>query len=225
MLLKFKLLISVFLCTVAVMFVSCSLDSAQYSCDPEIEAWTKANVTSFAKASREDIAGLSLDRQRAMFRALSGEQKVELWKGKLESILTDTGLTDDEKYELESLISFLEPRHYETRSGLKEIQGFASAWETKMRSEYNWTDEKLAFYTHTWLTKQELDKAILQEGLSSLRISTRSEDNKKDCNCRYDSDCQYESAGDSCDSDKQCVIKRPGCGALNAFECDGLCGK
>lgn len=222
MLPKFKSVFWVLISSMLIIPMSCSFGESMYSCDPEVEAWTKANAESYASASREEIASLSLDRQRAIFRALSGEQKVQLWHGKLQSIMLDIALTDSEKQELSTLFNFLEPRHYDTKKGLKEIQDYATAWETKMRTEYNWTDEKLYFYTHTWLTKTELDAAILQEGLVSLRKAARNED-AEDCNCRYDSDCRYESGGSDCDSDKNCKLVRPGCGALNAFSCDGLC--
>lgn len=153
---------------------------------------------------------------------MSGEQKVALWKDKLQYILNCPELTSDEKQELETMFTYLEPRHYDTKKGLKEIQQYAELCENKLRSEYGWSDEKLYLYTYTWLTKEELDKAILQESLSSLRISTRNE-TVPDCECRTDSDCQYSPGLGICNDNRNCEIVREKCGFMKVWPCMGMC--
>ena len=204
--------------------VSCSLENEPcYSCNPETEAWTKANVQNYSNASRNEIVVLPISRQKAMFRALSGEQKVNLWHGKLSYIFDDDRLSTEEKEELKTLISYLQPHHYNTKKGLREIQQYYLDWENNMRIVYNWDDSKLFLYTYTWMTDTELKKAIINDGIYSLRTSTRSEE-ITDCECRYDSECNYDPDGDICNSSIPCELKS-GCGGLGAFNCDGMCRK
>lgn len=47
-----------------------------------------------------------------------------------------------------------------------------------MIAEYGWDDEKFFWYTETWMTEAEYKRSVLSLGMSTLRVSTRSEPSK-----------------------------------------------
>lgn len=75
------------------------------------------------------------------------------------------------------------------------------------------------YYVCTWLTAEEYEKVLLQESLKTLRVSTRSEADAPDCECRYDSECHNDR---DCNIKANCKITGK-CGIGGQWSCDGLC--
>lgn len=133
-----------FLITPALLLAlsSCSERTSVFSCDPEVETWTKANIATYQAADRSKIINLPYDRQMAVFRGLSSEKKVSLWMDKLNLIMEDDKLSLAEKDAIKSLILFLSPEHYETVSGSRTFGKYATEWKEKMISDFKWTEDK-----------------------------------------------------------------------------------
>lgn len=203
---------------------SCSEDPL-YSCDPEVEAWTKVNINLYQSASRANIVKLPLERQQAVIRGISTDKKVSLWRTKFDYIMIDERLTDAEKNELRQLYDFVSPEYYDTKLGLSQLREFATTWERRMSEKYGWNEQKIFFYACTWMTEEELAQSVIQDGAISLRKSTRSEsDNLPPCTCRYDSFCAR--FGKECkDSPQDCNYDsfNDDCGLIGGFPCDGIC--
>ena len=202
---------------------SCS-EGPLYSCDPEVEAWTKANICEYYDADRAKIVKLPLERQQAVARGIPKDRKVALWRTKLQYIMEDNRLTVAEKHALQQLYQFVEVKYYKTKQGLEQLRKFANAWEQKMYAEYGWDEQKLFFYACTWMTEDEMMQSVIQDGVMSLRTSTRSENNLPACTCRYDSFCNRY--GKKCkDSPQNCNYDSfdDNCGLIGGFPCDGIC--
>lgn len=72
---------------VVVAVTSCNKErDLKYSCNPKINRWVLKNVESIAAASRQQLAVLPLDFQKASYLTLSPERKYELWNEKLELV-------------------------------------------------------------------------------------------------------------------------------------------
>ena len=76
------------------------------------------------------------------------------------------------------------------------------------------------FYSQDGLEEaEEYEKVLLQESLKTLRVSTRSEADAPDCECRYDSECHNDR---DCNIKANCKITGK-CGIGGQWSCDGLC--
>ena len=209
--------------SVAVFTLSSCSEGPLYSCDPEVEAWTKEQVRTkaFSSISREDLVNLPFDRQIAIYSSFSGEQKVSLWHDKLQLLLNDGNLSDAEKSELTDFYSFFEPWHFNTKRGMKACNAFIDNWVKKMEEEYHWDIEKLFWATYTWMSEEEYDNAVRQNGMLTLRVSTRDESSSVTCECTTDYFCrrhgQSECKAATCDKDLH------NCGPVLTSSCWGKC--
>ena len=77
---KFKIVLGAMaLVMVVVAVTSCSKEKdLKYSCNPKINRWAMKNIESIATASRQQLAVLPLDFQKASYLTLSPERKYEL---------------------------------------------------------------------------------------------------------------------------------------------------
>lgn len=85
---KLKITLGAMALVMAVVAVtSCNKErDFKYSCNPKINRWVLKNVESIAAASRQQLAVLPLDFQKASYLTLSPERKYELWNEKLELV-------------------------------------------------------------------------------------------------------------------------------------------
>jgi len=85
---KFRIALGAMALVMAVVAVtSCNKErDLKYSCNPKINRWVLKNVESIAAASRQQLAVLPLDFQKASYLTLSPERKYELWNEKLELV-------------------------------------------------------------------------------------------------------------------------------------------
>ena len=67
--------------------VSCSQDADHvYSCNPQINKSVAENLLEIRKISRKDWSALNEIYKKAVLRAMTTKQKVQLWKDKFEEL-------------------------------------------------------------------------------------------------------------------------------------------
>ena len=68
---------------------SCEAEELKvYSCDETINEWAQQNLDKIRIMKRNQWNNLDESRKRAAYVAFTPEQKIALWKGKVEQILT-----------------------------------------------------------------------------------------------------------------------------------------
>ena len=207
----------VLVCCISILLLSCSSD-AKYSCNPEIEKWARTNIDKYVTATRSEIVELSMDQQRAILRGLPADKKANLWREKLAYIMQDSKLSEEEKQEVKNIYDYFIPYFY-SQDGLEEAEEYAKKWINHMQTTYTWDNDMVYYHIFTWLTAEEYEKVLLQESLKTLRVSTRSEADAPDCECRYDSECHNDR---DCNIKANCKITGK-CGIGGQWSCDGLC--
>ncbi|WP_278686243.1 bacteriocin fulvocin C-related protein [Alistipes finegoldii] len=207
----------VLVCCISILLLSCSSD-AKYSCNPEVEKWARTNIDKYVTATRSEIVELSMEQQRAILRGLPADKEANLWREKLAYIMQDSKLSEEEKQEVKSIYDYFIPYFY-SQDGLEEAEEYEKEWINHMQTTYNWDNDMIYYYVCTWLIAEEYEKVLLQESLKTLRVSTRSEADAPDCECRYDSECHNDR---DCNIKANCKITGK-CGIGGQWSCDGLC--
>ena len=207
------------------VMVSCSKEPI-LSCDPMINAWALENVDHYEYTNRSTIVEMPLSRARAILRGLSVERKMSLWQEKYE-LVKEKGLLSKE--ELEAYKQLIQRNTKATYTDIKVKKSFlqyAEQWSANMKSSYGWNDEKLFFYTETWMLEEEYYISLLRDlakqgrGVEEGDGDSSTEPDLKDCNCLYDMGCP--GLGYNCDKSKRCKYVDD-CGLLGHSNCKGLC--
>ena len=217
-----QILISVTLVAMAFL-TSCKQDELIYSCDPVVDAWTKANIDEIRAMSRTDFLNLSMAHQRAAFNVYTPQQRINLWKEKLEETLL-LEWTASERIHIETLLNmvvnndewFSNDRSEEV---MDQIAIEIYRWTEYAREELGW-DRKLGY---ALLGTPQIMNAH-KEVNSSLPLPSFSKQegsgNRGKCECSTssnwcsDTGCLYVA---SCDASSL------GCGTMWLYSCDGLC--
>ncbi|MDR1340573.1 MAG: bacteriocin fulvocin C-related protein [Prevotellaceae bacterium] len=103
---KIKVIINACIALMCLVLISCSQDAEVYSCDKEINAWIKENLSDIWEMSREKFMNYNEKTQRAIFAAMSSKQKQDLWLTKLNDILA-LDWENKEKEHLDKLYVFI----------------------------------------------------------------------------------------------------------------------
>lgn len=202
-----------------VLFTICACSQVKLSCNEEIDRWAKEHITEYECAPRDSMVVLPYSHQRALFNGLSPEKKCELWLIKKDEIMTSEDYSSQEKVSINELFDSLSPKTYTSKTAKNEFLSFASCWEEKMRSVFNWDDERLFFTVCTWMNKVEFFESVR---IDELLTTKGNGDVNNDCNCRYDIYCSSRISGEICDHDSNCD-EVGGCGVFGTSSCNGVC--
>lgn len=215
---------------IIVLFASLLMSSCQsldLSCDPLINDWAKENIKRYESYNREQIVQLPLSRQKAIYRGLSGNKKLELWRGKFEMTLIDETLSKPEKEQLLNLLNNLSAKLFDNTKEWERFQPYLKEWESTMRTKYNWNETKLFIYCHTWLSESELRNAILYDSIitktQGLTPGLDDENENKKCSCLTDAYCAYSEGYYKCEIENNKCEINGGCGLLGQQDCTGTC--
>lgn len=125
--------------------VSCSQDADHvYSCNPQINKSVAENLLEIRKISRKDWSALNEIYKKAVFRAMTTKQKVQLWKDKFEE-LKKLKWNKQEWQHIQKALLFLN-QHSDwysqelSDSQLDELDIFAYKWCQYGTEELGWTD-------------------------------------------------------------------------------------
>ena len=218
------------------LMTSCSVDET-YSCDPTVDDWIKANYAQLQDITRVEFLNLpNGDIQRATFRAVSQQKRIELWLLKIDELL-ELPWTTAEKEHIDLLKDLIKTNSdwFQDRSSLhsNEIQFIEDelvltmyAWADYARMEFVWADQTLYALVGTLDSVNSLESLQKEIGKTRSNITIAPGDepivynDDCDCNLTYTfcktgvTTCQENNCGPDPDF---------GCGWLWAFECNGKC--
>jgi len=220
---KKQILIGMMLIAVA-FFTSCNHDDLQYSCDPVIDAWTKAHIQEIQVMNRADFLNLDYARQKAVFNAFTPQQRMNLWKTKLEETL-QLEWTASECIHIETALNMV----------IKNVEWFNNnrSQEIMDRIEietYKWYDYAITnlqwdIETIYAIAGTPLSVVIGKDEL--LVVEAHSEERgRQKCDCTlFDATSSVNcGSGKKC-NDPDCSDQTHfGCGWFWMRFCDGICG-
>lgn len=193
------------------------------SCDPVIDAWAKENLEYYSNAGRNEIVALSMSRQMAIYRGLTSEKKVELWKAKKHLVHQSGILSEAEYNDYSRLFDYMKPYHYDSAKGMQELRNYAGEWKALMQDKYSWDEEKLFVFSHIWMTRQEFLQAILCDSVITKGNGAPGTHGDGTCDCSYSIYCQTSGLGRVCSDKDKCKQGDGGCGIVGSSNCTGIC--
>lgn len=217
------------------LMTSCSVDET-YSCDPIVDDWVKANYAQLQDITRGEFLSLpNVDIQRATFRAVSQQKRIELWLHKIDELL-DLPWTTAEKEHLDLLKVLVEANSswFQDREDLssKEIQYIDDnleltmyAWADYAKNEFGWTNRMVNAMVCSFDRVPDLES--LQYNLEETRSNITIDPGDEPPIVNYNCDCNQNR--DECRSNTTCKESNCvgdnglGCGYLGAQKCDGEC--
>ena len=206
-----------------VALISCSKDGERLSCDPVIDDWAKQNVSMYENITRTDFLKFSLSEQRAIYNGVSGARKVQFWREKLNIIIEHDLLSNGELEIFKEIVEYMNPDHFDDSSQTDDLMTHSQDCVEKLMKEYGWDDEKVFYYTHTWLTKEEYIDAYLFEKLAETRSGLQDTiiggGGARNCECKRSF---FGCPALGICTDGNCTEVK-GCGLLGGEYCTGRC--
>lgn len=222
-------------------FSSCQKDEGDFSCDPEINEWAQANISTLRSSSYLQINQYqSAERQRTAFRMLEPNLMVQFWEDKITDVLT-LNWSAKERSHLQELLKLIKEngnKWFVERSNCKseeELENILSDFDIKT---YRWKDyaieilgwdDNLLYSIIGSPAKLKNVKGELllsnDKMLSSVKTRSEPEPGDPDCECSITSD--WCSGSTSCKSSNCHIVPvgflPTGCGTLLYYKCDGMC--
>ena len=205
--------------------VSSCQNKALYSCNPEIDKWTRSHLAYIHNMTYDDFLAYNNDinLQKSIYAAMKTEQKIELWKSKITAVLK-LPWNEKERTHIESLLAIIEKKPYFFDSALHknnadEIDLFSYNWINHAKEELGWEDEIYAVgVTLNSIVMKDGQIVVIENYANDTStIKTRSE---YACNCSYNVGCSPKY---TC-IDHPCQIVS-NCGVLGLSDCTGMCGR
>ena len=219
-----------FVLILSTMLNSCSkVETANYSCDPIVNNWIIENKTDLNNTTREQLISLPINYQIPIYRSLSNNKKQELWKAKIDLILTESDVYNEETLTLiekfaRSLSSeMFDPEQSESAKSLVdkfianifELNPLVDSLSVVIDFASLYTYSELENYLHTNIVP---DYSWLP-GSIDVRGPIGS---TPDCLCRWSLTCSMLNMG-HCDETYQCLSTESGCGFMFLYSCTGRC--
>lgn len=209
---------------------SCSkVETPNYSCDPIVNNWIIENKTDLNNISREQLISLPINYQIPIYRSLSKDKKQELWKTKIDLIITESDVYNEETLNLietfaRSLSSeMFSPEQNEYAKSLAdkfianifELNPFVDSLSIVIDFASLYTYSELENYLHTNIVP---DYSWLPGSIDVRGPIGPS----PDCLCRWSLTCSTLNMG-HCDENKPCLPTDGGCGFMFLYPCTGRC--
>jgi hypothetical protein len=194
-----KIMIYLNLVFASLMLFSCSQDTEVYSCDKEVNAWVKENLSDIQEMNREKFMKYNEKTQRAIFAAMSSKQKQDLWLTKLNDILA-LDWENKEKEHLNELYVFIKTNETVFESSTNEnIEDkndiFLYKWIEYAKEQFGWDNTTLynigGTHKTAYLVKKDSRIQLLSENNEDViedtpRLKSSTElpyDPNQDCSC------------------------------------------
>lgn len=139
------------------LFTACNKDSSRiYSCDPRAQEYALINLEVNQDISRDSLANLPFEFQTAVFRSLTSENKLRIFREKIDLVLRDVHELNDS--EIDALLDLRNNAPEEIYGKFDEDSQhpFLEAWENSIRNELGWNDTAISIYVASWNTPMEL---------------------------------------------------------------------
>lgn len=210
---------------------SCEQDELQYSCDENINAWVKNNLSDIEIVEWDELSQMELEYQRAAFKALNANQRQGFW---VEKIKETANLDWDKKEKAHIgflLTEILSNSHWFIPDYFKDNQDeydkfliFFYKWIEYGKEKLNWNDNIIHSIIGTLKApsmKDETDVSTVDTDIIRLKSDT-----EKNCNCNTKLGNSYNECNSNfkhCSTQKNCIVGSWGCAALFLGKCTGLC--
>lgn len=217
-----------FLWLIAILvFTSCSQDEEFYSCDPDVDQWTKEHLSEIKTMTRSNWLEVEgEDYKKAVYIAFTPDQEILFWKEKLSEVL-ELDWNSEERNHIKLLINYIEqnPELFDDMNSDKDsFEKFVYLWLERAREELKWDDSII--YAIAVSGERMIDtKGTL--GTINSRSLTPTSKTKSDCTCNGGINvcgpgnitafyvCEQPDGG--------CEIIPKSCGFLFQSECNGDC--
>lgn len=217
-----KILISIFMC---IGLFSCDADD--YSCDPETNKWVSDNIDDIRLMARKEWVQINdISKQRGAYGAFSIEQKIALWKGKLEETLV-LKWSLEEYVHIEKLTNAIQANpDWFNQNATEEIQDqkelFAQAWLDYAIEDLKWSNELIYAIAFT-PERIAPDKKVVHAPIRQ-KLKSRSEI-VHECDCNRPESANFYQCGMDTKDCRSANCKETGwkCGWAWSYACNGLC--
>ena len=208
---------------------SCKKTELYYSCNREIDHWVRENINNISKITREDFLAYrnDVDRQKAIYAALSPEQKTHLWKAKIEDVLS-LSWSEKERMHIASLLTIIDTTPFFFDPSLQdkyenEIDIISYKWVSFAQEELKWQNEIYAIAMTLNPISRLDEQLIVDESHLDTIKSTKTRSEVLACSCHTTSGI----TNGACTSGYKCVTGNceevRNCGVLGASKCIGIC--
>lgn len=145
-----------------------SCNRNKYSCDPDVEEWTRTHLNEYLSAERESIVSLPLSRQMAVYNGLSPEGRARLWEAKLTILINDDkNYSNDERVLFNLLLDFVSPKLFDEKSDTEKL---FSEYEALAKRIFEGKQEKFASALCTWMTEEEYMRSLIADSRVLTKI-------------------------------------------------------
>lgn len=186
-----------FICTITISF----------SCEKE------KNSSAISSARQELLQLSSSSLQREKFISFSSEEQAQVWKNKLEQVLSQTWLTQDQHSHILQGIQVLSSEVF--KEGSNSQKNFKNEFEPKWRAE----GTKLFTFDQFRQIVTSIEDFHLNDFSEKIIVPIEGEADDFDCACSETSDwCSWS------DCEGRCHLGTSrGCGTFWSYACDGVC--
>jgi len=220
------------------ILTSCQKDELLYSCNPTIDKWAKDHLSEIGTMTRAQFLDLGEAYQRAAFNAFPPQQRINLWKEKLEETL-QLEWTSSERSHIEALLNMVLKNNtwFENVRSQEVIEHYeieTYRWNDDAINNLQWDLGTIYAITYTLSTViKNNDKVLVVESPLSPSgansIKTKSESGGGGiCECHVGNffsnlNCLFKSGFSVICEDDDCWFVPAGCGSLCLQSCDGVC--
>ena len=203
-----------FITIASTVFVSCQKQQEIYSCNPEVNSKVTKMRLANQSISRIELVQNDIEEQFGIFRSLTNENKKRIFIEKVDFMILNYNLNENEKTHLNKLKTEFLPSFYDEDNAA--YLSYENDWVSYAKSQLGWNDQKLMQYLDTWLTDNDVAAKPNIGGGSSGGGNT------PDCNCLSDKYCDFFTSGQMECNNKNCNTKG-GCGFFGGKTCIGRC--
>ena len=206
------------------LFTSCD-DDPVYSCDEQTDRWVKDNMELVRNIDRDSFLTYSDSEKRAMYRAFTPEQRISMWKEKLNEVKM-LSWNEKELSHITKLEEFINMHKECFEDGMSDenedvLDVFFYQWQTYAIDSLGW-DRQIGFAIAGSLNQMKENGEIEREDLNMRKgMRTRSKSGE-DCDCSsklFNDFC----IGMYCNDRAKCEGVSSSCGWFWNKDCDGLC--
>jgi hypothetical protein len=197
-----------------------------YSCDDDVNSYVVDNLDNVNNLKRKDLLRHDLETQRALFRAMSPQNRYICWKEKIEKTLS-LEWTDNELNHINLLndamnVEWFRDKNLNNPDFKYNLNDFLLDWIVTGINDYRWSKGLVFSIVATLDIKSDANKLI---GYELIENSMNRSDGS--CNCSASSDwCDISGQGTHqyCKRGHDgCIPRSAGCGTLWTSSCDGKC--
>ncbi|MBQ4448918.1 MAG: bacteriocin fulvocin C-related protein [Prevotella sp.] len=206
------------------LLISCD-DEPMYSCNEQTDRWVKENMEVVRNIDRDSFLTYSDSKKRAMYRAFTPEQRISMWKEKLNEVKM---LSWNEKElshitKLEEFIDMHEECFGDVQSGENDdvFDLFFYQWQTYAIDSLGW-DRQTGFAIAGTLNRMKGNREI-EGGDFNMRKSIQTRSKSEECDCSSDFLNDFCPIVMDCNDKAECEKVPDSCGWLWAKDCNGLC--